>query len=664
MAKYCPECGAALVGAGKFCAECGTAVPSDLRVEPATTTEPKFRRVPISDLLLAKPHDWMYDTGSATAFEWQPGIDPAAVPPEVVRSLAESFWTRGVPTDRYDLNDSDFAVTISECPSTPAEVLVGIARYACNPPEGFDNDYDVLDEVLVALRDNPRCPPDVRAQVNRAITPEYISSPDTGTSQEAVPDAASDKESVPEILDTLAGDESATVRAAVADNPRTPQQTLTALAADQDMWVRYAVAGNENAPADTVLSLVGDQEGYVRECAARNPVLANHLALLAGSDDMYTRQGVAENPACPPEILADLAKDPAAKFSALRNPTCPSKALVINVDLEEAITNPNFPTKLLPALAYGPQSRNNRTVRGLFLRSLTRPDCLAASIRTWIGDIGVDEHDVPFGLVSVYISATRRFSSGWSTEYPVDWDLDTNPADLVALADCEAAGVRCIIAAHPLTPTQTLETMCRDTHPVVRWLASENLANTESPRELPETPEAPRQDSNWSVYRDYLLEFSEDPDPALRLFVAAGTEIPARWATPWPKGVIGALARDDDSEVRAAVAANHRTPAPLLEVLAKDRDNCVRTEVARNESVTSDILALLVLDREASVRAQAAGNGSIAADLLPSLAQDASPEVRARVVSNSSTYDDLLRWMAANDADVEIRELAKQALGE
>ena len=645
MANYCPECGAALVGAGKFCAECGVAVSSAAHTDPATTTRRTFDRISIYDLLQTNERDWMYDTGNDTTFRWQPGVDPAAVPPDVIRSLVNGFWPGGAPRSGQDIDGAsgDFAVTIAECPSTPRGILTQLARFLCDPPDGpFDFDdggigYQAL-KVLEAIEDNPQCAPAIRAKIRRTIPEEFSSSASMEMRQPAVPEAASDPGTSPEVLNAFAGDKATAIRQAVAGNPGTPPQTLAGLASDDATDVRWWVAVNEATPVSTLLTLVADADNYVRESAARNPTLANHLDVLSVSDDVPTRRGVAANPASSVQILTSLVEDSVVGIDVLRNPNCPSALLVTNMDMsrydptEVVVRNPNFPIDLLPALAYGPQSLSSSTVVALLGNRSTRPDWLAASIQTWIGDVGVNEYEVPFGLAAIiYPAIDIRFNTG------VD-SMATDPADLVALADCEAAGVRCFIAAHPLTPTRTLETLCRDSHPVVRWLASENLINSPTGRELPDVPEPAPTGGDWSTYRDYLVEFAASPEPVLRLFVAATTEVPEGWPTPWPDGVINALAEDEDRDVRSCVAANPLSPKHLLATLAQDTD--------------------------ASVRARAAGNSSIAADVLPSLAQDASSEVRARVVSNSSTYGKLLRWMAANDADVEIRRLASEALGE
>ena len=418
MANYCPECGAALVGAGKFCAECGVAVSSAAHTDPATTTRRTFDRISIYDLLQTNERDWMYDTGNDTTFRWQPGVDPAAVPPDVIRSLVNGFWPGGAPRSGQDIDGAsgDFAVTIAECPSTPRGILTQLARFLCDPPDGpFDFDdggigYQAL-KVLEAIEDNPQCAPAIRAKIRRTIPEEFSSSASMEMRQPAVPEAASDPGTSPEVLNAFAGDKATAIRQAVAGNPGTPPQTLAGLASDDATDVRWWVAVNEATPVSTLLTLVADADNYVRESAARNPTLANHLDVLSVSDDVPTRRGVAANPASSVQILTSLVEDSVVGIDVLRNPNCPSALLVTNMDMsrydptEVVVRNPNFPIDLLPALAYGPQSLSSSTVVALLGNRSTRPDWLAASIQTWIGDVGVNEYEVPFGLAAIHRSS-------------------------------------------------------------------------------------------------------------------------------------------------------------------------------------------------------------------------------------------------------------------
>lgn len=69
------------------------------------------------------------------------------------------------------------------------------------------------------------------------------------------------------LLDELASDEDAAVRAAVARTRRTPADTLRRLALDPDDAVRLAVARNGRAPAAVLRLLLGDSWSEVAAVA-------------------------------------------------------------------------------------------------------------------------------------------------------------------------------------------------------------------------------------------------------------------------------------------------------------------------------------------------------------------------------------------------------------
>lgn len=163
-----------------------------------------------------------------------------------------------------------------------------------------------------------------------------------------------------------------------------------------------------------------------------------------------------------------------------------------------------------------------------------------------------------------------------------------------------------------------------------------------------------------------------------------------------------ALAGADEEEVRAAVAANPATPIQVLEQLYGDRSELVVVALAGNVYVSEEWLSEKARDESSQVRAAVAANGRTPSFLVERMAwadrcesvrlaaqghlawnlslavnwassQQASvtylrqaagdrrPEVRAAVAGNPRTPKDVLA-LFRNDANPKIRELADRRL--
>jgi hypothetical protein len=162
------------------------------------------------------------------------------------------------------------------------------------------------------------------------------------------------------ILERLARDEIAAVRAAVAQNPEAPRELVEALIGDRDRTVREAararalawrpaeaaelkelaaapdkrvrmcVARARGAPGAVLARLARDRVFSVRRAVAENPgAPAEVLAALADDRDLFVRAALAENPGAPREALARLAEDTAAEIRAgiARHPGAPEALL-------------------------------------------------------------------------------------------------------------------------------------------------------------------------------------------------------------------------------------------------------------------------------------------------------------------------------------------------
>jgi hypothetical protein len=100
------------------------------------------------------------------------------------------------------------------------------------------------------------------------------------------------------------------VRRVVASNPNTPQQVLERLAGEESAVIRRHVALNPKTPVDTLRRLAEDRETDVRLAVAENVHTPQEiLCVLSADEDMDVRYGVAENPHMPEDILVELSQD-------------------------------------------------------------------------------------------------------------------------------------------------------------------------------------------------------------------------------------------------------------------------------------------------------------------------------------------------------------------
>ena len=84
------------------------------------------------------------------------------------------------------------------------------------------------------------------------------------------------------VLEMLARDPDAYVRASVAHSPSTPPQLLELLARDPDGMIRVGIAMNASTPLPSLSALARDRNPRVRGFAELNPSAALEVAILSG----------------------------------------------------------------------------------------------------------------------------------------------------------------------------------------------------------------------------------------------------------------------------------------------------------------------------------------------------------------------------------------------
>lgn len=124
--------------------------------------------------------------------------------------------------------------------------------------------------------------------------------------------------------------------------------------------------------------------------------------------------------------------------------------------------------------------------------------------------------------------------------------------------------------------------------------------------------------------------------------------------------VLAVLAGDDNSEVRAAVAANDKTPLDILRLMVSDEDSGVRWALAQNASADEWILRELAKDDSKHVRGAVAQNRMSPPDLQETLAEDDDDLVRVCVAGGRATPVEVLRRIARTESDVCFMESLAQ----
>lgn len=194
--------------------------------------------------------------------------------------------------------------------------------------------------------------------------------------------------------------------------------------------------------------------------------------------------------------------------------------------------------------------------------------------------------------------------------------------------------IRSLIASHPNSPLALVEQLASDSNPEVR------MGVTKNSNILPV---------------DLLAKLSEDAWEEIRTAVARRHEFVL--IVPPPVAILGKLAKDKNWNVRAAVAENPFTPAPMLEKLAVDTNSNVLQALASNYTLPSHLAAKLITSRYHLVRKNLARNPYLPSTLIIKLAKDPVAEVRlATIKTHSLPFNDLIALM--KDPAEEVQEAA------
>ena len=122
------------------------------------------------------------------------------------------------------------------------------------------------------------------------------------------------------------------LRGNVAYNPTTPAETLAALCGDPDLGVRSKAADNPSCPPGVLAWIAADKRSswQQRSSVAANPSCPPQVReQLANDRNEAVRSAAAASRACAPDLLAQLITDRRrmVRLAAASNPNCPIDAL-------------------------------------------------------------------------------------------------------------------------------------------------------------------------------------------------------------------------------------------------------------------------------------------------------------------------------------------------
>lgn len=172
---------------------------------------------------------------------------------------------------------------------------------------------------------------------------------------------------------------------------------------------------------------------------------------------------------------------------------------------------------------------------------------------------------------------------------------DASPDDLLALSRDVSVKVRTALAANPVTPVEALRALAHDPRHEVRWSVVDNPSD--EARQVivgSADPETRRMAARRTDLRPEDLEvLSGDPSAVVRAQLALECT---------DASVLGRLARDEETPVRAAAAENPHLRPQDAEALARDPRAEVRAVVAAAARLSDETLMALADDPSDRVR--------------------------------------------------------------
>ncbi|MBD2579267.1 HEAT repeat domain-containing protein [Oscillatoria sp. FACHB-1406] len=487
--------------------------------------------------------------------------------------------------------------------------------------------------------------------------------------------AIASKRSTPiSVLEKLSKDSDSAVRAAIASNRSTPISVLEKLLKDSDSEVRAAIASNRSTPISVFEKLLEDSDSSVRVAIAANhhtPISVFEKLLKNSDSSVRVKIAIAANGHGPISVFEKLSEDSDSKVRAAiaangHGPISVFEKLLEDSDSEVRIAlaaNYHTPISVLEKLLEDSDSsvrvkvaENPRTPISV-LEKLSNPEHLTelASQSEQLSRLVAKNPHAPSGLLEKLSQSKDRLT-------------------------------REAVTGNPNTATEVLFELGKEFPEQLLENPVFPLLSLEHPNFLEIMPSQTRYRLlNSTRGKEALLElFCNHPSSSVR---RVGCDCLRRiyYEHEWLERFVESPYED----IRTAIAANHRTPIPVLEKLSKDSNSFVRAEVASNPTTPVSILAELIYDSNSGIRERIVKDKRLPASILEEfcrstvlaeesvhfrlsvarrvqsaatlelLGKDCHSEVRKAVAKNQNTPVSVLELLANHDFPEVRRAVAK-----
>ena len=387
----------------------------------------------------------------------------------------------------------------------------------------------------------------------------------------------------PSLVETLAGNDSEWVRAAVALRNDCPSQTISRLAADPSPLVHLGLASNPRCGSEELDVIIKDSDD--RELArlvARHPRCgAVTLERLIKIADPGVRTAVLEHPNCPERFAY---KSPPGSRSAHPGSGTEAEALTkaashrrVSVRCDAA-THPDTPADVLEKLGSDRSksvlfrvAQNPNTPREVLLR-------LARHENRDIRESTATNPSTPADMLAELADEPEMWQSTAANP-------STPPATLAQLARCDNVHIVSIVAGHPACPPDVLRTIAAlGVEPPDNEAETVDTSGWDDDRYRARSAAA----RNPACPHDAMQKLAEDTNPLVRQSLARNTAC--------PPDILQRLAQNPSVHVRIAIAANVSTPHQTLVELANDPDPYVRRTIAEHPLTSDEAMTQLADD--------------------------------------------------------------------
>lgn len=528
-------------------------------------------------------------------------------PPQQLASLAASKWVW-------------IRLAVAENPYTPGDILLKFAKES---------------SFLLAIAKNPLAPTealDIIAQKSDT----YINK--------ALAEHPNASESILLQLPTDCNQ----IIVERADFPNLPHSILTKLASDRK--IRYLILNNPNAPSFILDKLAHcDRQAIDVELRQKNLTFPIELSF---QDHIYYLTTVAKHPHVLVSTLEKLAEycddNPYIGLAIIQNDKTPK---LLRDKLFNKLANCSD-QRIQQELA---KENNNQQLEqfigNVFIaQNILRDGEIKRCLELTNNNDEIEKCLEKF-LTESHLRTCLEIAKNLTTEgyilerlanYPNFWQIEirsTHPNSRSTSALNPPAfsrnfnkllkllhDLRCAVASHPNTPSDTLASFAYDSGDVVLELLAKN----------PYTPV------------DILSYLANNPLYLIRIAVAENPSTPLNISLINNRKILQALAKN-----------NPNLPNRVIQILIDRSDFNISSVFAENKSIDVSILEELAKHHQTHVRLNAAKNSNTSSSLLAQLANDSSALVRREVAKNPNTSLETLTKLSRDSDWVTLWEISK-----